>query len=213
MSPDNGDPAQLQRDKDRIRRSALARRTAQPNKDALSDRIGHSLAGLPEFRSAGTVLLYVHARAEVRTRSLLRRILPGGRRILVPYCVEGDLALFRLEWMDELGRGQYGIPEPKPELRSRPVKQAGPDEPDLIVVPGVAFDRCGGRLGYGYGYYDKLLQRVRPEAVSVGLAFECQLVEHIPVEPHDVRLEMIVTEHTVYRCRKEREHRAADPGG
>ena len=106
--------------------------------------------------------------------------------------------MFRLADMNELAIGMYKILEPKPELRSLPDKQCGPTELDLVMVPGVAFDRRGGRMGHGKGYYDKLLQHARPDTPLVALAFECQLFPEIPVAGHDIFMDKIITETTVY---------------
>jgi 5-formyltetrahydrofolate cyclo-ligase len=100
--------------------------------------------------------------------------------------------------MGQLEVGMYKILEPKPELREVAAMKVDPQELDLVMVPGVAFDRRGGRMGHGKGYYDKLLERVRPEAPLVALAFECQLFPEIPVAPHDVFMSKIVTESAVY---------------
>jgi len=184
--------------KQEIRRRALASRQAQPDKDPLSLRIWRRLADLPRYVDARTVMSYVHVRSEVRTQDFLRAALARGRRIVVPYCVGGDLGLFLLADMDELSPGTIGIPEPRAELRGRPEKRVDAAELDLVVVPGVAFDRRGARLGYGRGYFDKLLARVRPDTLLVGLAFECQVFPAIPVEPHDVCMDLVITEENVY---------------
>jgi 5-formyltetrahydrofolate cyclo-ligase len=144
------------------------------------------------------VLYYVDVRSEVRTRDYLATALRHDKRIVVPYCVEGELELFHLTGMDELAVGMYRILEPKPELRALPEKCVGVEELDLIVVPGVAFDRAGGRMGHGKGYYDKLLEHARPDTPLVALAFECQLFPQIPMDAHDVSMDKVITEAAVY---------------
>jgi 5-formyltetrahydrofolate cyclo-ligase len=135
----------------------------------------------------------------VRTRQYLPTALGHGKRIIVPYCVEGELELFHLEDMGELAVGMYKILEPRPELRGLAHKRVSPEELDLVMVPGVAFDRSGGRMGHGFGYYDKLLHRARPDAPLVALAFECQLFPEIPTLPHDVFMDRVITEKAVYQ--------------
>jgi 5-formyltetrahydrofolate cyclo-ligase len=100
--------------------------------------------------------------------------------------------------MDELELGMYRILEPRAELRSVQEKKVLPQELDFVMVPGVAFDREGGRTGHGKGYYDKLLQHARPDAPLVALAFECQLFPEIPMQPHDIFMDAVVTEEAVY---------------
>lgn len=190
--------ADFKQHKQAIREQAHANRRAQENKEALSRRICETFAALPEYAAARTVMVYVDVRTEVRTREFLPAALAHGKRIVVPYCVEGQLNLFHLESMDELAVGMYKILEPRPELRDLQAKQVSPEELDLVMVPGVAFDRGGARMGHGMGYYDKLLELVRPDAPLVALAFECQLFDEIPTAPHDVFMDKIVTETTVY---------------
>src|SRR5687767_3358832 len=105
-----------------IREQAHANRIAQPEKDALSRRIVAKFTALPEYAAANTVMFYVDVRAEVRTRHDLAGALSSGKRIVVPYCVDGELRLFHLEHMDELEIGMYKILEPRTNLRDAPVK-------------------------------------------------------------------------------------------
>jgi 5-formyltetrahydrofolate cyclo-ligase len=185
--------------KKQIREQAHANRNAQEHKDELSRQIVRTFMELPEYQAARVVLFYLDVRSEVRTRHSLEDALAGGKKIVVPYCVEGEvLELFHLESMDELSIGMYRILEPKAELRSLPAKQVPVEEIDLIMVPGVAFDRRGGRTGHGKGYYDKLLEHARPDTPLVALAFECQMFPEIPMHPHDVFMDRVITEIGVY---------------
>lgn len=181
--------------KKKIREQAHANRNAQPDKEALSERICAVFAALPEYAAAKTVLYYVDVRSEVRTRHALPAALTHGKKIVVPWCnAQGELELFHLENMDELAIGMYKILEPKLELRTLPAKQVDVKALDLVMVPGVAFDRRGARMGHGKGYYDKLLEHARPDTPLVALAFECQLFPEIPTQAHDVYMDKIITE-------------------
>lgn len=182
-----------------LREQAHANRNAQPDKDDLSRLICRKLLDLPEYAAAGTVLYYVDVRSEVRTRHSLPDALGHGKKIVVPYCVEGELELFHLESMDELAVGMYRILEPKAELREVPAKKVDVRDVDLLLIPGVAFDRHGARMGHGFGYYDKLLWKARPEAPLIALAFECQLFEAIPTEAHDIFMDRVITERAIYQ--------------
>jgi 5-formyltetrahydrofolate cyclo-ligase len=184
--------------KKQIREQAHANRNQQADKDELSRRICATFMALPEYSAARTVMFYVDVRSEVRTRHSLPEALQSGKRIVVPYCVENELELFHLTSMDELQIGMYRILEPKPELRALPEKKVEVAALDLIMVPGVAFDRRGARMGHGFGYYDRLLEHARPETPLVALAFECQLFDHIPTQAHDVFMDKIITEKTIY---------------
>ena len=181
-----------------IRKQAHENRRAQVDKDAVSVRIVDRFMHLDEYQDANTVMFYVDVREEVRTRQALPAALASGKRIVVPYCVDGELELFWLENMDELELGMYRILEPKSEMRTIEAKRLQPKDLDLIMVPGVAFDRNGGRTGHGKGYYDKLLQHARLDAPLIALSFECQLFEKIPAESHDIYMDKVVTEDAVY---------------
>ncbi len=191
----------LQQRKTEIREQAHANRRAQPEKDEVSRRILARFFTLPEYEQAETVMFYVDVRAEVRTRHDLENALASGKKIVVPYCVDGELELFHLESIDELEIGMYRILEPKPDLRDVAAKKVPVAELDLIMVPGVAFDQRGGRTGHGKGYYDKLLEHARPETPLVALAFECQMFPEIPMQDHDVFMDKVVTEENVYAGR------------
>ncbi|MSQ96158.1 MAG: 5-formyltetrahydrofolate cyclo-ligase [Gemmataceae bacterium] len=189
----------MQEQKKKLREQAHANRNAQEQKDELSQEICARFIAFPEYVHATTVMYYIDVRSEVRTRHALPTALTQGKKIVVPWCNDqGELELFHLESMDELAIGMYKILEPKLELRSLPAKQVTAPDLDLIMVPGVAFDRTGARMGHGKGYYDKLLQHARLDAPLVALAFECQLFPEIPTAPHDIFMDLIITERASY---------------
>jgi 5-formyltetrahydrofolate cyclo-ligase len=192
------DPNDFKQLKAKLREQAHANRNQQPNKDELSRLICSTFTALPEYAAARTVLFYLDVRSEVRTRHSLPEALQSGKRIVVPYCVNNELELFLLNSMDELAVGMYKILEPRGELRGLAEKKIAPGDLDLIMVPGVAFDRTGGRMGHGKGYYDRLLQHARPDTPLIALAFECQLFPEIPTQAHDIFMDKIITEQAVY---------------
>jgi 5-formyltetrahydrofolate cyclo-ligase len=192
----------LRERKDAIRKQAHANRNAQENKDELSRRIVGAFMALPEYATAETVMFYIDVRSEVRTRHDLELALKSGKTIVVPWCnADGELELFRLDAMDELELGMYKILEPRTELRALPDKQVNVESLDLIMVPGVGFDRRGARTGHGKGYYDKLLQHARRNTPLIALAFECQIFDEIPVADHDIFMDKVITEDQVYNGR------------
>jgi 5-formyltetrahydrofolate cyclo-ligase len=192
-------PADIAERKKAIREQAHANRNAQKDKDDLSKIICDRFMALPDYAAGKTVMFYIDVRAEVRTRHSLPAALASSKTIVVPWCNDqGELELFRLTDMSELAIGMYKILEPKPELRNLPEKQCTAEELDIVMVPGVAFDRRGARMGHGKGYYDKLLQHARPETPLVALAFECQFFPEIPVAPHDIFMDKIISESAVY---------------
>ena len=154
---------------------------------------------LPEYAVASTIMFYVDVGSEVRTRDILANVLKTDKKIVVPWCnSDGELELFRLVSMEELETGMFRIPEPCESLRHLPEKQVMAGELDLIMVPGVGFDPRGARIGHGRGYYDKLLIHTRTDTSLVGLAFECQMFDEIPVAGHDVFMDKIITEDRIY---------------
>ena len=192
----------LRERKDAIRKQAHANRNAQENKDELSRRIVGAFMALPEYATAETVMFYIDVRSEVRTRHDLELALKSGKTIVVPWCnADGELELFRLDAMDELELGMYKILEPRSELRALQEKQVNVESLDLIMVPGVGFDRRGARTGHGKGYYDKLLQHARRNTPLIALAFECQIFDEIPVADHDIFMDKVITEEQVYNGR------------
>ena len=197
-----GTMADPQTRKSAIREQARKNRVAQPNKDEVSRGICTKFMRLPAYAAAKTVMWYVDAGSEVRTRHSLPEALVHGKRVVVPWCIveTHQLGLFWLEEMAELVEGAYKILEPKEELRRLPRKQVRPEELDLVMVPGTAFDPSGGRMGQGKGYYDRLLSQVRMNAPLVALAFDCQIFDAIPVSAHDVAMDAILTETREIRC-------------
>ncbi len=163
----------------------------------IMDRFLH----LPRFESARCLLLYSAIRGEVHTDGIIQSALSLGKKVALPVTDKEthSLELYEIKGMDELKPGAFGIPEP---ARS-PERRVQPEEIELAVVPGVSFDRRGHRLGYGMGYYDSLLKKVR--GCKIGFAYDMQIVEHVPDEPHDVAVDVIVTQSAVIQCGKENE--------
>ena len=174
------------------------RRTLSARKQR-SETILDRLRQCVEYSRAESVLCYLGHRSEVQTESLIAERLQNAQQTLLPWCKEDELRLFRLHSLDELEPGAFGIPEPGLELKNDPTRAADVQEVDLILIPGLAFDRNGGRLGQGKGFYDKLLSRARETTTLVGIGFDCQLVDHVPTEPHDVPLQIVITESETIR--------------
>jgi 5-formyltetrahydrofolate cyclo-ligase len=177
-----------------IRKQVLAARDAMPpdERKAASREIEERLFFLPEFTSARIIMFFASFRSEVDTLPMIRRALISGKRVVLPKVKGKDLGLFEIrDFVKDVTPGAWGIPEPR-ELRS--VKL---DEIDLILVPGAAFDERGNRIGYGAGFYDKLL--ITFKKMTVALAFEAQIVPQVPADLHDVPVKKIVTEKRVIK--------------
>ena len=150
---------------------------------------------LPEFHRAKVLALYAPIHHEVETAAVAACALLTGKTLLYPAVVGSEMQLRRVRALAELIPGRFGIPEPTGEVWE-------PDAADIIVVPGVAFDRTGRRIGYGKGYYDRALHRLEGTGRLVGFCYDFQLFEEIVGEPHDVTMDLIVTEIGVVRVNK-----------
>ncbi len=160
-----------------------------------SKEIKERLFGLTEFRDADTILFYISYDAEVFTHDMICELLYK-KNIVVPVSNKNDrsLTLSNLKSWEELCLGSHNILEPKKEC----IKEISIDEIDLIIVPGLAFDKKGNRLGHGKGYYDRLLKKTN--AKTIGLTFEFQIINKIPINKHDKPVEIIVTEKRIINC-------------
>jgi 5-formyltetrahydrofolate cyclo-ligase len=148
---------------------------------------------LPEMKHWSTLFIYVNFRSELETLELIYQCLSQGKRVAVPLVDASTVRMIPLLIKDpekDLVPGYYGIPEPDPQKSLR----VAPREIDAAVIPGSVFDIQGGRLGYGGGYYDRFLVNDAPQAKRIGFAFEMQVVEKVPVEPHDQPLDILITE-------------------
>lgn len=177
----------------------LTRREALTDREARSSRIHARVLARPEWAEAGSICTFVGVKSEVSTLPLIEAALQAGKRVAVPV-VEGDsLTIVRLDAVDELVPAPFGLLEPKRELR-RKGRRLVATTIRLFLVPGLAFDRSGGRLGHGKGYYDRLLMRVKPTVPTIALAFDTQVVPEVPMGPDDRRVSMIITEADDYLC-------------
>lgn len=185
-------------DKAACRRAGLAAREALRDGPEKSRQISDRLLARPEFRQAGVVSSYVGVGTEVSTGPFIHEALRRGKEVVVPRVHQGDLTLHRIAGLEELAPAGFGLLEPVPAVLAAPDRRRPPETVDLFVVPGLAFDPAGGRVGYGKGYYDRLLARARPGTPLIALAFRCQIFPEVPVGPDDVRMTVILTESDVY---------------
>lgn len=155
---------------------------------SLSLRIQQRLMATAEYLAADTLALYSPILNEVFTEEIFHDAIRRGKRAVYPRVGETGLEFVQVQSRRELRRGAFGILEPS-GVDPVPLREIG-----LLVVPGVAFDRAGYRLGYGKGFYDRALHRREERGSLVGLGFEFQLISMLPTETHDVRMDLIVTE-------------------
>ncbi|HWA14480.1 MAG TPA: 5-formyltetrahydrofolate cyclo-ligase [Burkholderiales bacterium] len=184
----------LRAEKKRLRAHVLAQRDAlgADRRREASRIILQRLLADPRYRDAQVVAAYASFGSEVDTSGLLADVLAGGRRLVLPR-IDKSHARLELRRVDDLGAdlvaGVWGIREPAPHC---PVADLG--DVEFMLVPGVAFTRDGDRLGYGGGYYDRLMAGLRPQVPRIAAAFSVQVVERLPMGERDRRVSAVVTE-------------------
>ncbi len=166
--------------------------------------ITQRLFELDEVRQAKIISTYIGKEDEVQTIDIIQKSWVAGKTVIVPV-VDADRASIyfsELSDLNHLQKGHYDILEPSPEK----ISISSLTSADIIIVPGVGWDSQGHRLGHGLGFYDRALEGVPYQSTIVGLAFEWQVLESIPVESHDRSVDMIVTENRLITC-SDRDHR------
>ena len=187
-------------DKKTIRQEILLKRDAIPEtiKKEKDTAIRQGILHLSEFTNAKTILFYASFRSEVDTSEMIKISLGQGKRAILPKVDKENkrLKLYEIKDMNELVKGYMGILEPSVSEE----RLTGPDNIDLVIIPGAAFDVSGSRLGYGAGFYDRLLAGIKKKIPVIAPAYEEQIIEKIPSEPHDVKVKKIVTDMRVIEC-------------
>lgn len=168
---------------------------------AAGEAVARRLAELPEYRQARTIMAYWSVGNELPTHGLVRAALAAGKRVCLPATIAEEGRLEPRQVLDpdrDLVTGARNIPEPA-AARATVID---PAEIDLILVPGMAFDRQGWRLGRGFGYYDRFFRAPHPlRACLAGLAFDAQVLPSVPRDERDMPVQIIVHESGVIRCR------------
>lgn len=189
-------------EKQEIRNEILALRTAMETTECQtkSREICSRIHGSDAYQGAKVIYAYMAFRNEADLSELLYTAYQEHKLIAIPRIADGWMSFYcprvDVNGIPVTEAGYFGIQEPAADALPAP-------RPDLIIFPGVAFDKSGNRLGYGRGYYDAFMASMQGTPVlTIGAAYECQLVEQIPAEEHDFRLQSIVTEQAAYECMK-----------
>jgi 5-formyltetrahydrofolate cyclo-ligase len=180
-----------------IRREVLERRDALPERErrAKSVAIAERVMSLVAVRSAGTVMAFWSFGSEVDTAELIERLHAAGKRVVLPRVEGRDVVAVVFEPGDPTAAASFGAMEP---TRADVVDPAAIE---VVIAPGVAFDRRGARVGYGGGFYDRFLRAVRPGVLVIAVAFGVQVVEQVPRAEHDRPVDLVVTEDEVIAMR------------
>ena len=186
-----------------IRQEILQKRKLLSQEELLSKSktIFQSIKNLSIYQAAQNVMLYIDFRNEVKTGFIMEDLLTRSKGTVVPISVIGTREMILSQVLDpekELARSSYGILEPKPEY----IRKINPAILDLVIVPGIAFDSEGYRIGYGGGYYDYFFSTMERPIVSIALAFDLQIIETVPKEDYDRPVDYIITESRIIDCSK-----------
>lgn len=197
MTPEGDAPARrLKQVKRAMRREVLARRDAltQAERVSKSSAITERLLALPEIEAARTTMLFWSFGSEVDTSLMIERLAAEGRQIVLPRIESGEALPVTYRPGDPVSGTAFGAMEPSAGV------VLDPEHLDAVVTPGVAFDRSCNRIGYGGGFYDRLLRRARIDVATIAVGFTVQLVDAVPAGHQDRRVDILVTEEEVIRC-------------
>ena len=181
-----------------LRAQILAARDAMSPamRSAAAAAITVRLCQMPEYREAKTVLTYMSFGTELATHAFFDRVLSDGKIAVLPRIDKPtkSLALHRVNGHADLVDGVWGIREPRADAPTLAI-----DAIDMVLMPGLAFDRSGNRLGYGAGFYDRLLSRSAEKPFRIAAALDCQIVDAVPVDAHDRPCHCVITETQLLR--------------
>jgi len=186
-------------EKQELRKQVLSRRDAlgDAQRASLSRELTARILALPAYQGAGCVMAYSSIGSEFDTADILAKLRASGKTLVLPRAPRGghSLELYAVQDPErELTAGVWGIREPRPELCHRVL----PEEIEFVLVPGVAFTPRCERLGYGKGFYDRLIGEFSRRPALVAAAFSLQIVPELPVSPTDQAVDLVITEGAVY---------------
>lgn len=170
--------------KDSIRRRLIEIRKHYTHWEEDSISISERFFSLQKIKDSHAFLLYYPHKNEVDTRFIIKRLFEDNKIVLLPKVYEKHILPIKVDSIDNIHTGYAGIKEPEGEVFNRKI--------DVIVVPAVAFDRKGYRLGYGKGFYDRFLKK-HTDSLKVGLAYDFQVLDNLPIEQHDMPVDIILT--------------------
>lgn len=181
----------LKRLKRVLRREARARRDGMSpgERERMSEEVAANVLALPAVADATTVMAFSSFGSEVDTGPIIERLERDGQRVVLPRVEGRDIVAVAYRSGDRVRPTSFGAMEPAG------AKKLAPEEIDVVIVPGLAFDRSGHRVGYGRGFYDRFLSTLRPDALTVGICFSAQLVDEVPHGRSDRPVDVVMTEH------------------
>ena len=175
----------------------VRRKFDNPESKAFADgKIVSVFLASEQYHESSSLLIYVSVGDEIDTYGIISRVFADNKSVAVPYCKGKTMEFYEIASLNELIPGAYGIPSVDTENKEPFI----PNDGTLCIVPALAFDRSGGRIGYGGGFYDRYLSRY--SVSTLGLCYEKCLLESIPLEEHDVRIDCIITENELIKTRR-----------
>lgn len=174
-------------EKKQLREHFKKLRASVPDKEAKDLKIRNKLSNLWVYRDAKTVFTYVSMGSEVSTIEIIEMALKASKKVAVPYCIPGtrEMKFYYIRSLDDLEPGSFGVLEPKTDKCEEAKEHSG-----ICLVPGLAFDRTGRRLGYGKGYYDRFLSNFN--GCTVGLTYQCCIADELPSGRYDVKVDTVI---------------------
>lgn len=181
--------------KDTLRKNMLHQRKSMKMQDVrdFSNKIIETIMGLPEFINCKTIMLYLSFNKEVDTYPLAKWCLDNGKTVIAPYCIQSkrEIIPFKINNLStDLSKSSMGVMEPKHDL----LEKVNIENIDLIIVPGVVFDKHCNRIGFGAGYYDRFLPKKAKLTPTIGIAYDYQIIDKVPTGEYDMPLDFIITE-------------------
>ena len=177
---------------------ALRKQLSGSDKSQRDRAIEKRVAAHGAFQRAERILIYMHYGSEVRTDGIVADALKLGKRVYVPKVLGREMEFYQIRSLDECGPGYRGLPEPPLEAEQYALEGEDCGDKVLMILPGLAFDRAGNRLGYGGGFYDRYLA-AHPDLFTAAVAFEFQLFDQVPREETDILPRCLITEKQIYR--------------
>lgn len=182
--------------KEELRNKLITKRDIYPNWQEDSEKIIEKFLSFFDLSNFQTFMLYYPHRREVDTRPLIKKLLSMGKNVALPKVEGMDLKPVKIKDLDSLVVGYAGIKEPVgQEVEEKSI--------DLVVVPAVAYDKQGYRIGYGKGFYDRFLPKLKKNSLKVGFCYDFQLLEKIPHQPHDFKVDVVITPTQILKTQKE----------
>ena len=177
-------------DKKEIRREVIAKRDLLKNKSALDKKIEEKLRNNEIYKNSKNIFIYLGFGSEINTIKYVEDFLNEGKKIIIPYTDMKNKVMYGIEinTLYGLEKNKFGILEPTDisEIFNK-------EDIDLIIMPGVAFDKFGNGIGYGGGYYDKYISRKNIKCPKIALAYDLQIIDKIQCEEHDIKADGIIS--------------------